>query len=111
MANQTYAYIKDNVVVNIAIFDNPEQELLNFFIQENNLDDIVLANEKTAINGTYEDGYFYPISPYPSWIKDTENKDWMAPIPYPSDGKNYYWNEENTCWTLYEEPVILNDDI
>ena len=32
--------------------------------------------------------------PFASWSLD-ENDDWKAPITYPDDDKDYYWNEDN----------------
>lgn len=41
---------------------------------------------------------FVPSKPYPSWLLDTNTAQWQAPIPYPSDGKYYRWNEETQSW-------------
>lgn len=46
---------------------------------------------------------FYPYQPYPSWIliETPPGKwNWQAPVPYPSDGKKYYWNESTISWVL-----------
>jgi hypothetical protein len=51
-------------------------------------------------------GYIYDASrdafmskqPHESWILDEETCKWDAPIPYPSDDKDYYWNEDTTSW-------------
>lgn len=40
---------------------------------------------------------FISSQPYPAWILD-ENYDWQAPVAYPDDGKNYYWDEQTTSW-------------
>jgi len=45
---------------------------------------------------------FIAPKPFESWILD-ENFDWQAPIEYPNDGKNYYWNEDNNSWVEIEE--------
>lgn len=37
-------------------------------------------------------------SPFSSWITDGEK--WIAPIPYPEDGKNYAWDELEENWIL-----------
>ena len=37
--------------------------------------------------------------PYPSWIW-VEGEGWVAPVPYPDDGKDYYWDEEAQAWVL-----------
>ena len=40
--------------------------------------------------------------PFASWTLDT-NFDWQPPTPYPTDGQNYFWNEETTTWDLITE--------
>jgi hypothetical protein len=41
---------------------------------------------------------FIPPKPFPSWTLNEETCLWQSPIPYPSDGKMYQWNEENGKW-------------
>lgn len=41
---------------------------------------------------------FYEPQPYPSFILNTSTYLWEAPVPYPTDGKKYDWNEEITNW-------------
>lgn len=41
-----------------------------------------------------ENKVFYEPQPYESWILNTKTYLWQAPIPYPSDGLNYIWDEE-----------------
>jgi hypothetical protein len=51
-------------------------------------------------------GYLYDedidgfISPriFPSWLLDIDTGCWEAPEPYPNDGKEYYWDENNLSW-------------
>ena len=51
-------------------------------------------------------GYIYDESrdafiapkPYPSWELNEETCHWDSPIPYPDDGKVYYWGEDSTSW-------------
>ena len=49
-------------------------------------------------------GVFYAPQPYPSWILSTTTFLWEAPIPYPTDGKNYYWDESTQSWVLIPSP-------
>lgn len=42
-----------------------------------------------------------PSSPYPSWVWDEAEHDWVPPIPYPNDEKVYMWNEETQSWKEY----------
>lgn len=41
---------------------------------------------------------FMTPQPYPSWILDEETCQWEAPVPYPTDGVMYSWNEDLTDW-------------
>jgi hypothetical protein len=54
----------------------------------------------TGIGYTYDSvlDAFIPPKLYPSWTLNTETCQWQAPIPYPTDGKYYYWNEDTQSW-------------
>lgn len=43
-------------------------------------------------------GVFYAPQPYPSWILNTQTYLWEAPVPYPSTGGPYYWDEATLSW-------------
>jgi hypothetical protein len=43
------------------------------------------------------DAFFLP-KPFESWVLNEETCQWEAPVAYPIDGKNYYWNEETISW-------------
>lgn len=43
-------------------------------------------------------GVYYGPQPYPSWILDTSTYYWEAPVPYPSTGGPYYWDEATLSW-------------
>jgi len=46
---------------------------------------------------------FIPPKPCDSWILDENTCHWNAPIPYPSDGGLYGWNEKTLSWDLLDE--------
>ena len=48
------------------------------------------------------DAFILP-QPYSSWILDNATADWVAPIPYPTDGKLYAWDETTQSWDLITE--------
>ena len=63
-----------------------------------------------GIGYTYDEGRdaFIPPKPYPSWILNEDTCLWEPPVPYPTDGERYLWNEEELEWVLVsapEEPV------
>ena len=41
---------------------------------------------------------FYEQQPYPSWILNEETCLWESRVPYPNDGKQYRWNEDDLVW-------------
>jgi hypothetical protein len=45
---------------------------------------------------------FIPPKPFDSWVLNENTCLWETPIPYPEDGKPYFWNEETQSWDLFE---------
>lgn len=41
---------------------------------------------------------FIPPKPFPSWKLNEDTCLWDSPVPYPSDGKRYMWNEDILKW-------------
>ena len=41
---------------------------------------------------------FIPPKPYNSWLLNEDTCLWESPVPYPSDGKYYAWNEDTLSW-------------
>ena len=41
---------------------------------------------------------FIPPKPFDGWVLDETTCWWEAPVAYPSDGKEYDWDEDNTQW-------------
>ena len=65
---------------------------------------------QTSYNGNFRKRYagigykydaaldaFIAPQPYPSWTLDA-NADWQAPVPMPTDGKMYAWDEAAQAW-------------
>jgi len=46
---------------------------------------------------------FIPPQPFNSWTLNEDTCLWDSPVPYPTDGKLYKWNEEILNW---EEVII-----
>lgn len=73
---------------------------------------------QTSYNGNFRvrytgvGGVFYPnctatiyggfgnAKPYDNWVFDEIQCLWIPPIPYPDDGKAYYWDENTNSWVL-----------
>jgi hypothetical protein len=75
--------------------------------------------KRTSYNGNYRKNYaghgytydaerdaFIAPKPFDSWLLDEETCRWAAPVPYPTDGFTYYWNEADLDWELadFSEP-------
>lgn len=59
-----------------------------------------LRGNYAGIGFTYDASIdaFYPPQPYPSWVLSPLTILWEAPVPYPTDGKQYTWDEATTSW-------------
>jgi hypothetical protein len=40
--------------------------------------------------------------PFPSWLWDEDNGQWVPPVPYPDDGKMYRWDEDSVSWVEFQ---------
>jgi hypothetical protein len=57
---------------------------------------------------TYDEGRdaFIPPQPFPSWTLNETTAYWESPVPYPTNGGVYMWDEEVLSWAVVEqEPV------
>jgi hypothetical protein len=62
----------------------------------------IFRKNYACIGGTYNkelDGFIAP-KPYSSWVLNETTCRWEAPVPYPTDGLVYFWNESITNWVL-----------
>jgi len=117
MAN--FALIKNKIVIAVIVIDNKvitnngiEVEQLGIdFIDSLNIKSIYDYDliKQTSYNSNFRNTYagigfsydsvndvFISPKPYEDWI--LVNYKWEAPIPYPSDGKLYSWNDNQ--WNL-----------
>ena len=56
-----------------------------------------------GIGFTYDenrDAFIPPKPNYSSWILNENTCQWEAPIPYPTDGQMYGWNESIINWEV-----------
>jgi hypothetical protein len=75
--------------------------------------------KRTSYNGNIRKNYagigfsydasrdaFIPPKPFVSWLLNEDNCQWEAPLPYPTDGLSYYWDEQEGKWQLidFSEP-------
>jgi hypothetical protein len=101
---KNYAVVKNGIVDNILVFDEPTQELLNHFKEYHEADAIVDSNDdlNCVIEATWDGVKFTKKQPFPSWQLDEETNTWFPPVPYPGasylEGPLYDWDEETQEW-------------
>jgi hypothetical protein len=105
-----YAKVEDGIVTQVIVADGPdwcEQNLGGEWVQTSySTHGGVHSGGKFPIHKNYAgvgftfDGVgFAAPQPYPSWTLNLQSYLWEAPVAYPTDGKNYSWDEENQEWT------------
>jgi hypothetical protein len=59
-----------------------------------------LRKNYAGIGFTYDStrDAFIPPKPYASWLLNEDTCLWNAPVPYPTDDKQYRWDESTTSW-------------
>ena len=104
MANANYAFIKNQTVVNVAVFDEPTPELLEQFKNEFELDEIVLTPHIYVVpSDSYVDGKFIAKQVFNSWTFNEDQYCWEPPVAMPvTEGKYYTWNEETVSWDEHD---------
>jgi hypothetical protein len=105
--SKNYALLKDNVVVNVVVFDDDATpELMQIIAEDNNATHFLSCEEYgfTTIGGTFDGTRLWTHQPFPSWIKNEEFYAWQAPVPYPEieNGSDefYVWDENTISWLL-----------
>lgn len=59
---------------------------------------IPLNYNYASIGYSWDGTGFAAPQPYPSWILNKSTYLWEAPVPYPTDGKTYVWDEQTLSW-------------
>ena len=96
---------ENNIVLRVLVGNNSEPDEGQAFMES-----LGGTWVKTSYNGNIRKNFagigyhydpvadhFYAPQPFPSWTLD-ENAQWQAPVPYPTDGLMYQWNEELADW-------------
>jgi hypothetical protein len=106
MAYESYALIKDGFVFNIVVFNNPTEEFLASYKEENELSDLIKVAKNCEIGAIWDGVSFTPVRPYDSWVWSTDAECWVPPIPKPIPttladfGNEWSWNESDLRWDL-----------
>lgn len=107
---------ENNIVVRVVVVHNNELLDENGIEQEQKGIDFCINHfggswVQTSYNGNFRGNYatiggrydeqknvFIGKQDYPSWILNTVTWHYEPPIPYPTDGNKYYWDELTTSW-------------
>jgi hypothetical protein len=108
---------ENNVVVSVIVVDNKDTADANG-VEKEYIGAAFCERlfggtwKQTSYNGNIRKNYagigytyqvdidaFVPPKPYPSWTLDA-NAQWQPPVPAPSDGNMYSWNEANQAWEV-----------
>ena len=97
-----YAKVEDGIVTQVIVADSKEwcQANLGGEWVQTSYNGTICKNY-AGIGFTYDQGRDAFISPKPfaSSVLNEETCQWEYPIPRPTDGKFYKWDEESTSWT------------
>jgi len=105
-----YAYLDDNNIVVAVTVGKDETETIDgldteTYYAQGTKYTVKRTSYNGNIRGTYagigftynpDEDIFVTLQPFPSWVRS--GSFWNAPIPYPSDGNRYLWNEELGDW-------------
>ena len=64
-----------------------------------------LRKNYAGIGYTYDSfkDAFIPPKSFDSWTLNEDSCLWEAPVAYPEDGNDYYWDENTISWVIIEE--------
>ena len=91
-----------SIFSNLFFVMSPSQDDVNeiqLILEETNLDTTHFVPDSNMLSGAFFDmeiGTVIVNKPFESWVL-IEGR-WMSPIPYPTDNKFYYWDEQIKNW-------------
>jgi hypothetical protein len=100
---------KDNVVTQVIVAEQDFIDLIegewiqtsyNTYGGKHLLGGTPLRMNYAGIGYIYNREYdaFYPPQPFNSWRLRKDTFTWDPPVEYPTDGKEYIWDEESLNW-------------
>jgi|694.fasta_scaffold00121_50 hypothetical protein len=109
MAETVYAFIKDGIVKNILVFEDPSESFLDHVKELQESDLYVLVedrfNHHVMVDASYDGSVFKSPKPFESWVwGEFPNgaTGWMPPIAPPTDDPQanirFVWDETTISW-------------
>jgi hypothetical protein len=116
-----YAFLDDNNIITEVIVGRNEDEIVDGVSDwETYYGEI--RNQRclrTSYNGNIRFNYagigfaydeerdaFIPPQPFESWLLNEDTCLWDAPVPYPTDGAAYMWDEDSLAWVEVEDETV-----
>lgn len=95
-----FAIIENGIVVNVIKADLVYVQKLGVTYKETfkTTEGVKMAGKGYEYNSSLD--VFVSPKPYTDWTFDNTTKDWKAPTPYPTDGKEYTWSSKTNSWVL-----------
>lgn len=114
-----YAKVKDGIVVQVIVAEadffnhfkdtSPGSWIQTSYNTRANIhygpdgkpdEGVALRGNYAGVGFSYDaaNDVFYAPQPFPSWEIDKNTWTWQPPIPYPTDGGYYIWNEPRQSW-------------
>ena len=89
--------------INKYVDDSPGEWIQTSYNTYNNIHSLggtPLRKNYASVGGNYdlEGDFFYSEQPFLSWNLNRTSGSWEAPVVYPDDDKEYYWDESTTNW-------------
>jgi len=107
---------ENNIVTQVVVVDNKDTADA-FGVEKEHIGAAHLEKilggtwKQTSYNGNIRKNYagigytydaqrdaFIPPKPFNSWVLNESTAQWDAPVPMPTDGKMYSWDEATTNW-------------
>jgi hypothetical protein len=104
-----FAKIVDGIVETVIVADSATwcesnlggtwvQTSYNTFGNIHALGGIPLHKNYAGVGYSWDGIGFAIPQPFASWVLNTDTYLWEAPIPMPTDGKSYQWDEPTLSW-------------
>jgi hypothetical protein len=96
---------ENNIVLRVTVGDNNEPDEGYQWLLDNLGGTWIKTSYNNNIRGVFagigfsynaDEDIFITLQPYPSWTRN--GSFWEAPIPMPTDGKFYQWDEPTLSW-------------
>ena len=97
--------LEEKLIKKNSIYDQNENinllfSCINFFYNYFDLDELSKNEIKSILINSKLDNFnrLYELNSYSSWILQEDGASKLSPVPYPTDGKEYEWNESIRNW-------------